>query len=535
MTSNANRLKGNVEPSKSTRGTRTALYLRVSSEMQKEQGTSIPAQRHELTALAIKNGWLIVAEYRDEAESARTDKRPQFQLMMHDAIVKHEFEQILVYSADRFARNSVDAALYRLKLRNAGVRLISRTEPTDDTPVGRMVESMFDSLAQYQSDMLSMVTIRGQREVASRGFLPGGPAPFGYQIKKIPNGSKMRNSLEPHPIYADVLRQVFERRAAGSSRREIAAWLDELGVPPPRRTRWSDRTIDEIAANEVYLGTLRFNRRPSRSAKQIRENPIELQIVTENAFPALVSRELFDAANRMRRRRGRENVRQYNRHIYLLTGLLRCAACGGSVISCNSDNRHDLSRRYHYYACKNQRKNRSCDAPLVRCDDLDAAVLHELRSQSLDEAVIERLWEEISEESTDPSLRAARMAVVEKTRARDNLIRALEHGVSTTQVESVLERIRSLDDDIKTQQDRLSKLEVSRDVDRPRSISELRSRLDALGENLHSSDRKELKSAVHSFVAEVILNARARKARVAYILPMRRPSVLSNGSCGGVI
>ena len=514
---------------------RTVLYLRVSSEMQKDQGTSIPSQRSELEAFAASRGWPVVGEYVDEAESARTDDRPQFQLMMHDATVERRFDRILVYSFDRFARNRLDAALNRGRLKKAGVQLTSRTEPTDDTPVGGFVEAIFDATAEYYSKNLSHLTRRGQREIASRGFLPGGSAPFGYKIKKVADGAKWRASLEPHPAHANVLLQIFSKRAAGISRREIADWLDGLGIPPPRRTRWSDRTIDEITANEVYLGTLRFNRKPSRSAPHLRENPKDQQIVIENAFPSLVQKELFDAANCMRRSRRNANVRQHHRHVYLLTGLVKCALCGGQMTSWNADNRHDRSRRYRYYVCKNRRKGGLCDSPRVRCDAVDAAVLDKLRSQSIDDEALHVLWNDILKDSTDPALCAARKAINDKTSRRSNLVRALEEGESAGGSRSIVDRIKALEAEIGDLEVRLYNLEESRKAGIPQSMSELRTRLSQVETQLYSVDRKELRFAIHGFVAEIVLDSRARKARVAYILPMRRSAVLSNGNCGGVI
>ena len=137
----------------------------------------------------------------------------------------------------------------------------------------------------------------------------------------------------------------------------------------------------------LYLGRLIFNRRPSKSAPHIRENPRSQWIIVDNAHPSIVSQELFDEANRTRTRRGKHNVRQWNRHTYLLTGLVLCAKCGGAVISWRGDNRHNKNKPYFHYACSNARKRHTCDVPLVRCDDLDRAVLEAVRSQPLDAAV----------------------------------------------------------------------------------------------------------------------------------------------------
>ncbi len=97
-----------------------ALYLRVSSEMQKEQGTSIPAQRRELREFVATQGWEIVAEYVDEGEAAKTDDRPQFQAMIAEATSpKRPFSVIVVYALDRLFRSRYDAAVYRNRLKSA--------------------------------------------------------------------------------------------------------------------------------------------------------------------------------------------------------------------------------------------------------------------------------------------------------------------------------------------------------------------------------------------------------------------------------
>lgn len=511
----------------------TALYLRVSSEMQREQGTSISAQRLELRQYAAAQGWEIVQEYVDEGESAKTDDRPQFQRMITDAVGAHApFARILVYSLDRFARNRYDSATYRQKLKKVGVQVVSFTERFEDNAEGHLMEAVVEGFAQYYSDKLGALTKRGQKEVARRGFLSGGSAPFGYTAVKRQDGEVQRTALEPHEVYADVVRQVFSLRSQGVSRREIANWLDERGIPPPRRVKWSDRTIDEMTQNETYLGNLIFNRRPSRTAPHLRENPRSEWVIVEGAHPALVTQELFNDANRRRTRRGKTNVRQWKEHTYLLTGLLVCSKCGGPLVSRRSGNRHKPDSPFYYYACRNNFKENKCAASSVSCDDLDRAVLDALRSQPLDEVTLRRTWNDLSDSLSDPVLQSLRCDLADHERRRNNLLKALEDGPSST----ISARLRALESEIAAKSKRLATLEISRASQMPRDVGELKDRLKALGERLHSVDRKELRLAIHAFVAEVNVDTDARKAKVAYILPIRRTSeVTSKSGCGGVI
>ena len=105
------------------------LYARVSSEKQAENDLSISAQLKALRAYAEKNGWTIIKEYVDEAESARSANRPAFQEMIAHAKAKTKaFEAILIWKHSRFARNREDAIIYKSLLRKFGVSVISMNE-----------------------------------------------------------------------------------------------------------------------------------------------------------------------------------------------------------------------------------------------------------------------------------------------------------------------------------------------------------------------------------------------------------------------
>ena len=94
-----------------------------------------------------------------------------------------------------------------------------------------------------------------------------------------------------------------------------------------------------------------------------------------------------------------------------------------------------------------------------------------------------------------------------------------------------------MEEQIATLSKRIATLELSRTSQLPANVKELRERLRTLSEGLHSVDRKELRAAIHAFVAEIELDTKARKAKVGYVLPIRRSAdkVSSIGSCGGWI
>lgn len=171
------------------------IYLRVSSEQQAERELSIPAQREALQRYADECGWTIVDEYVDEAKSAKTDARPDFQRMIADAQKSDKnFDAIVVHKFDRFSRNRADHAVYKALLKKHGVVVVSASEPVDaDTPHGFLLESMLEVISEFYNVNLRHETLKGMRENASQGFHCGGRVPFGYRRVQI--GKKVTYEL----------------------------------------------------------------------------------------------------------------------------------------------------------------------------------------------------------------------------------------------------------------------------------------------------------------------------------------------------
>jgi DNA invertase Pin-like site-specific DNA recombinase len=142
-----------------------ATYLRVSSEQQAERQLSIPAQREALEKYASEKGWSIIEEYIDEAKSAKSDDRPDFQRMIADSQKpQKQFHAILVHKFDRFSRNRSDHVIYKALLKKQGVLVFSATEPTDpDTPHGMLLEGMLEVVSEFYNMNLKHETIKGMK------------------------------------------------------------------------------------------------------------------------------------------------------------------------------------------------------------------------------------------------------------------------------------------------------------------------------------------------------------------------------------
>lgn len=266
------------------------IYLRVSSEQQVERELSIPAQREALQRYADERGWSIVDEYVDEAKSAKTDARPEFQRMIATAQQPNRnFDAIVVHKFDRFSRKREDHVIYKALLKKQGVLVFSATEHTEpDTPHGMLLEGMLEVISEFYNVNLKHETLKGMRENALQGFHCGGRVPFGYC--RAQDGVKVMYELGSDEEVG-LVRQMFRMAADGMGGKRIACELNQQGLPEGRR--WLPSTILAILDNQVYLGYRIWNKKSMTNGKR---NDQSDWIVTKYAHPAIIDEKLWSAA-----------------------------------------------------------------------------------------------------------------------------------------------------------------------------------------------------------------------------------------------
>lgn len=214
------------------------IYARYSSDKQRD--ASIEDQIQECTECAQANSLTVIKTYADRALSGTTDERAQFQLMIKDA-AKKQFTQVLIYKTDRFARNRFDAAIYKKKLKEYGVKVVPVKEPIPDGPGGIVMEALYESMAQMYSENLSE-NVRRSMDGNARKCLANGKPLFGYKIDKSTHRFVVDETQAP------VLKHIFEMAAAGKKYAEILKYMADLGYS--RYNNWLTTTF----RNRRYLG-----------------------------------------------------------------------------------------------------------------------------------------------------------------------------------------------------------------------------------------------------------------------------------------
>jgi site-specific DNA recombinase len=370
------------------------IYARVSSDAQ-DVNLSIGAQLRALREYAQRKGWRIVREFVDQAESGRTSERPAFREMIALAKAKSPpFRIILVWKLNRFARSRIDSVTYKALLRQRGIDVISINEPLEDSPSGRLLEGVIESVDEFYSASLAEDIKRGIREATKRGFFVGSRPPYGYHRVPIRDGEKTRNTLSPDAndsVSYQTVNRVFSEANYGSGCKEIAKALNGDGLRTSTGSRWTSTFVYKMLTNEAYYGTLVLGGRKGHKAYRSGVPPVRV----ENAWPAIVDKTIFlSIREKLSSRRPAEIHPRVVPSFYLLTGLLY-AECGKAMIG-----RSAKSHRYYYYACNGRHKGecKSCNLKIYPKDKLERRVTEVITGRILTEEMLEKLVVMVNEE-----------------------------------------------------------------------------------------------------------------------------------------
>ena len=441
--------------------TKAVAYVRMSTD---KQDTSPEQQRIEIKKYAKKHGYAINDWYQDDAVSGdNTEKRIDFQRMIADATMGG-FDAILCWDQDRFGRfDSIEFNYWAHQLREHDVVLVTVTEGLIDWSdmAGRVTSNVKqEGKHQFLSD-LSRGVSRRLYQKAEQGQWAAGAIPFGYVL-----GEDGKLHLGDPDDVATV-REMFRRYAAGASLRELADWLIAKGIrrgkKAEREYKWTPTTISEMLRNDAYLGVAAYGK--SSSSKYRQRNPKrkriehdrESWIIRDDAHPAIIDRELFDAVGAALKSNRRNVGRKGARGEFALRGMVRCAKCGGPMNGWND-------RGNRTYLCGTYTKsNRECDRYFVEEKDLLRSILRELRTQVFDTILGRPQRMQIMRAMKEQLTTAKAKSVIDEghlAKVQGQLDQAKRRlvEVPADMIQHVSDRIRELEDQEAVLKDRLGKM-----------------------------------------------------------------------------
>lgn len=273
-----------------------AIYIRVSTDYQAEEGYSIDAQKEQLSAYCISKGIKKYEFYIDGGWSGSNIERPEIQRLIRD-VKENKISHVIVYKLDRLSRSQKDT-LYLIEdvFNPHGVDFVSLNESMDtSTPMGRLMLGILSAFAQLERENIRMRTRMGMKERVKEGYwMGGGRVPFGYDY------DKEKGILVPNKD-ADKVREIYRLYIGGYSAQSIA---NMLGLK-------YDRLAIQILKRKSNYGIIEYNGEEYMG----KHEPI-------------ISKETYDLAMNEMIRRSASNITSSE---YLLTGLVYCGKCGAKM------------------------------------------------------------------------------------------------------------------------------------------------------------------------------------------------------------
>ncbi len=344
-----------------------AVYIRVSTDDQTEY--SPDAQLKALQAYAHSNDMIIAPEhiFKDEGISGRkAEKRPGFMKMIATAKLKPTpFDVILVHKFDRFARNREDSIVYKAMLRrDCGVKVISITEHIEDDKFAIILESMLEAMAEYYSLNLSDEVLKGMTEKAQRGEYQSNP-PLGYE--------KQQNSdcITIKEDERKTIEYIFNERANGTPTITIAKSLNKMGIKTRKNGNFSNRSVEYILRNPIYKGYTRWT--PGKRSNY--DYDYKNSIIVKGNFEPIIPEELFNKVQdllNVYKMITSPKSRPSSEYKHWLSGVIKCSACGASLVSGGSNGN---------FQCGNYLKGKCDKSHSIKKHIIENVVLNELENQ----------------------------------------------------------------------------------------------------------------------------------------------------------
>ena len=369
---------------------KTALYCRLSQDDGLEgDSNSIQNQKNILQKFAEDHHFPNPCFYVDDGFSGGNFQRPAFQQMISD-MENGEIGIIVTKDLSRLGRNQLHTGLYiEERFPMFGVRYIAINDnvDTDSSESNDLMpfKNLFNEWFIRDTSRKIRAVLKAKAE---RGERLGTRAPYGYI--KDPETKKLAVDDEA----AAIVRRIFAMCASGNGPSQIARILKKEQVLTPTMyayTRygmnhtcldtahpynWSDSAIANLLENEIYLGNTVNMKYSTKSYKDKRrvEHSREECLVFKDTHPALITQEVWDIVQRVRKNRRRPTkMEEQNKY----SGLVFCADCGSNIVLHRA---RTMSASYNHFTCRTYKKDgESCTGHYIRECVLDEVVLEDLR------------------------------------------------------------------------------------------------------------------------------------------------------------
>ncbi len=313
---------------------RCGIYVRVSTDDQRDNGYSIDSQLRMIKEYCEKNDYDIVDVYNDAGHSGKDLMRPEMQRLLKD-IKSKKIDKLIAIKVDRLTRNNYDGFWLLNYCEEHDVKIELILEPYDvSTANGEMIFGMNLVFGQRERKEIGARTKRAMEEMALERIHPN-KAPYGY----IRN--KETGHLEVEPIEAEVVKEIFELCKQGNSTRSIATIMKDNNAYL-KQGKWKSDRVYKILSNSIYIGVFEYGKYKRKPQDILR---------VENYCEPIIDEVTWNTTRNVLVKNKHSN---YGEYIHLFSGLVKCPICGEIMSSSESFKYPNGKQKVYYHLrCKN--------------------------------------------------------------------------------------------------------------------------------------------------------------------------------------
>lgn len=370
---------------------KVAIYARVSTTNQAEEGYSIDGQIDSLEKYCEAMGWDVYNKYIDAGFSGGSLNRPEMTNLIND-VKNGLFDTVLVYKLDRLSRNVRDT-LYLIKdvFNINKIDFVSIQENIDtSSAMGTLFLTLLSAIAEFEREQIKERMQLGKLGRAKSGkSMMWSKTSYGYDYVKE------TGTLSVNPYQALIVRKMFQWYLSGMS---ITKLRDALNEQYGQDKEWSYRTVRVILSNPVYCGYNQFKGQ-----------------IFPGTHEAIISEEDFNKTQEEIKTRQRTAAERFNprpfQAKYMLSGIAQCGYCLAPLAIKMGMKRKDGTRLVKY-ECKQRHprktkgvtvynNNEKCDSGFYFKDDIERFVLTEISKLQTDSEYIDKLFSNTNQETID--------------------------------------------------------------------------------------------------------------------------------------
>ena len=507
---------------------KTVLYVRVSSDRQKEEKT-INSQISILKEKIKEDGNVLIEKYIDEGWSGETLDRPSLTKLREDAR-NGGFEVLYIYHLDRLSRELGNQLYAVNEFKRYGIEIYTTQGKLEDDPSNKLLMQMHGIVAEQEKIRILERTRTGKLQKAKRGVVVGSIAPYGYIYIKKQNkkdGYYLINKKE-----AEIVNKIFNWFIELRSIRAVVKKLYIEKISPPNNKKWGKSTIHRILHREDYIGTTYYNKHYAVETKKGRDRKYKKIVRTGRrlrdknewipiSVPSIINKETFLLTQSILAK-NKESVRRSTKREYLLSGLIVCDVCNSPFCS-------NPCHNHLFYRCNNRDKTfplpKTCDSKMISANKLDKMIWDTIKKTFTDPDIILNYLNDVVSGHNQSLGQVNRKlnsfnSNLQNIKTKENkLVDVFSEGLIEKEVfANKIDELKAEETKLKDEIAYLEKIRNS-NIDKRTAKKEINYFCKLIKKNIDSLDFEKRKMFLNIMAENIVINTKEKRFRIKAILP----------------